>query len=305
MEPARPPHRTRHHRVDHRRCPPDATHSTSYEDNAGHDASIATHVRRSPRTQRHDRRFQQDPMLGDRRTADGGNIAPQLRLVPGIHRDPRASKLNQIAWRAHAERSANSRASATTSPCARAARRLASSVSSPRNAGQGHDVGAQCRDTAVRARAFTGQRPIRVVDQEFPHSDPLARQPAPQRILVPAKVRDVYGGSLTMRQRFRRRGGLHVAASEIRYEQDQVPFDSAPGAVPERGSRSLECGRPHAIIETPRQVAPRTRPVPPRPERRHTPRARPDRSPRQHPRPARQPRSQFERHGSRTWHSRR
>lgn len=85
-------------------------------------------------------------------------------------------------------------------------------------------MGAQFRGTAVRAWAFAGQWPTRVVDQEFPHSDPLARQLAPPRILVPVKVRDVYGESLTMRQRFRRRGGLRVAASEIRYEQDQVSF---------------------------------------------------------------------------------
>src|SRR6185437_10593368 len=89
---------------------------------------------------------------------------------------------------------------------------------------QGHHVGAQCRGTAAWAWAFAGQRPTCVVDQEFPHSDSLARQLAPQRILVPVQVRDVYGESLTMRQRFRRRGGLHVAASEIRYEQDQASF---------------------------------------------------------------------------------
>jgi hypothetical protein len=72
MEPARPPHRTRHRQADHRlprghhrriprcrlrlesqqrqapsahrRCPPDATHSTSCEDNTSHDVSIAAHA---------------------------------------------------------------------------------------------------------------------------------------------------------------------------------------------------------------------------------------------------------------------
>jgi hypothetical protein len=34
----------------HHRCPPDLTHSTSYEGDADRDASVASHARRSPHT---------------------------------------------------------------------------------------------------------------------------------------------------------------------------------------------------------------------------------------------------------------
>lgn len=89
---------------------------------------------------------------------------------------------------------------------------------------QSHHVRAQFRGTAVRARTFAGQRPTRVVDHEFSHPDPLARQAAPQRKLIPVKVLNMQGEFLTMRQRCRRRGSLDVATGEIRYEQGEVPF---------------------------------------------------------------------------------
>ena len=97
---------------------------------------------------------------------------------------------------------------------------------------QGHHVRAQLRATAVRAGAFAGQRPTCVVDQEFLRIEVLIWQSAPQQVLVPVKIHNELCKSLTMCQRFRFGGGLHVAAGETWYEQDRVSlFDDASEVV--------------------------------------------------------------------------
>jgi len=113
----------------HRRCPPDATHSTSDEGNAGHDASISAHVRRSPHTQRQERTFR--CVLS--READSQAL-PLRTLRGAVGRAPRdqgraSAGPASLCWRRSRDRwdrgavdSRERRAGCIRSPAARARR---------------------------------------------------------------------------------------------------------------------------------------------------------------------------------------
>lgn len=86
---------------------------------------------------------------------------------------------------------------------------------------QRDNVGAQIPATAVRAGALPAQG-RGVVEEEFPDADPLARQGASQRVLVPVEVLNVLGVAPTACQGLRRRGILEVVAAEIRGQHGKV-----------------------------------------------------------------------------------